>query len=252
LLFIACLVMLAHSFIPHTHHQDHICVTISPCYKQQAYSHSVNNPEGEHHGGQNYGHSGLESGEHHRIKKTGEQHDAPARASQTSHCNNELHGLNGEQHAGHFTEEITRKGTTADATTAVPAKASNANHCNNEQYGREQHSATATAGNLNHCNNEQHGLNGEPCDENDPHCHTEDCQLSDMLVFAPAGNKLLPGCPCSESKPGHPLHVQAILSISHDALGMLYYFPFRQKPYLLIFTGHDHGRVPGLRAPPVS
>ena len=84
------------------------------------------------------------------------------------------------------------------------------------------------------------------------HCHTDDGKLVEILVVDPASNKSLSECGCCDGADFHPQLVPAVLPVSHEAVFTPWYnFPFHLKQYLLVPSGYDHSRIPGLRAPPV-
>lgn len=223
LLLLAGIFILAHSFIPHTHHQDHICIINSPCYKQQASLHSGNRHD--------------ENGDihYHNSKENDSRPETVANDTGHNHPTAELE-VAGNQIC---TERI---------------QSSSADPDPDEIQEDDLQSDLSEAGHADHneaqCRYNLHSPVGGDDHTHDGHCHTDGCALFEVLVYDPLSRKPAIECPCTENDHNHSELVQAILQAGHKPPASWYNLPFRQKPHIDTYSGHNHSLIPGLRAPP--
>jgi hypothetical protein len=222
LLFLAGIFILAHSFIPHTHHKDHICIINSPCYNQQALLHSnavhTVNSAGHYHAGivnVNLQHSGENNTDNNHQTSEWEVRDDHS-------CN----------------ENVRRIGDSDSDEKRVddtPLNSKPGDH---------------SLGNEASCRYILHTPFQEENHTHDGHCQTDGCALFEVLVYDPLARKPVIECACSENDHHHSDLAQALLQMGYNPPAGWYNLPFRQKPYTDTYSGFNHSLIPGLRAPP--
>ncbi len=224
LLLLAGIFILAHSFIPHTHHQDHICIINSPCYNQQASLHSGNGP--------------VENGEVHYHGSSNENDSRTVAASFDTGHNHQTTELEVADN------QICTEKIRSNSTVQYPDEI---------QEDDLQNDISKTGhpdDNEAQCRHSLHRTGGGDDHTHDGHCHTDDCALFEVLVYDPLSRKPVIECPCTENDHNHSELVQAILQAGHKPPESWYNLPFRQKPHIDTYSGYNHSLIPGLRAPP--
>jgi hypothetical protein len=233
LLLLAGIFILAHSFIPHTHHQDHICIINSPCYNQQASNHSGNR------------HDENRDSHHHNSN---ENDSRPVAVSHDKGHNHQGAESNADDDQI-CTKRIRRSSTDPDPDTRQADDQITVEMRSNNRQG-DRGETGHPDDNEAECRHSLHRTGGGDDHTHDGHCHTDDCALFEVLVYDPLSRKPVIECPCTENDHNHSELVQAILQAGHKPPESWYNLPFRQKPHIDTYSGYNHSLIPGLRAPP--